>query len=320
MKIIILSFPLNLPYGSGWISREITKRWRFSHFVARRDQLATKALWAVFGILVLPFLHPVFTRFIPFVSLIAHRGDEVWLDLSQTFGSMMFLKNGVAVCHDLQCHRPHRLKTWVRMSERYLLRRAAKVLVLSERDATIVKRLYKVAPVRVVNVVPMLVSDVKPFIKMFRGPVRRAAFLGSVNRVENRDALVWLVKYVLPGAPELVVTVIGAARVGAKVEHPRIIYAGYVVDVSRELLRHDVLLAPMSSRAGIKIKVLEALLAGQAVLGTRAAFSGLAKPTREWVVDSPREWVSVILSPPTFSLTIEGIRRAGFSVGPTNHV
>jgi hypothetical protein len=310
-RVIVCSFPLGIASGSGWVSSRIASRVGFESVIARSEAWIAKVFWAVFGAALMPFLHPAFTRFLPLQKVCRNANKQIWLDLSQTFGLAFFFDRAVLICHDLQCHRPHRLKSWARASERFLLRRAAMVVVLSDRDATIVRRMYGIKSARILNIVPLIVPTMAPFLISFDGPITRAAFLGSMDRVENRQAVQWLVENIFPRVPALMVTIIGRPSPPDEIAHPQLVYRGFVSDLAQELSRHAVLLAPLASPAGIKIKVLEALLAQRAVLGTPSAYSGLPKPDdRAWVTSCPERWAATLSHPPHFRITSGSVSRA----------
>lgn len=294
MAVLISAFPVNRNDGAGWVSKRIAARERFASVVARRDSSFGKSLWALWGILAFPFLHPIFTRYAPVWSRAVRRDGELWLNLSQTFALGLCNRNSVMVCHDLQCHYAHRLRAWVRWSERILLNRAERVLVLSARDAGVVNRYYGVPVQRIENIGPLLVPELRAFTREFPGEVRSIAFLGSMVRKENREGLMWFVQHVLPACPQVQVAVIGERAPDLEVRHPRVRYLGFVDDLQREMAEHTLMIAPMFSRAGIKIKVVEALLNETPVLGTVAAYGGLSRPEGRWCSNRPDDWISIL--------------------------
>ena len=294
MAILITPFPIDKRDGAGWVSRRIGEREMFSFISTRRDTFLSKSLWAVIGILVFPFLHPIFCRYTPFFSKPFRTEKEVWLNFSQTFALSLFNRNCVMVCHDLQCHCKHRFVSWSRWSERLLLNRAKKVVVLSHRDATLVNRYYKIPLQKIENIGPFLMPGLHPFTKEIRGAAKRAAFLGTLVRKENREGLSWFVQHVLPACPELEVVIIGQLSSRYTIHHPRLHYLGFVDDLHSVIDEQDLLIAPLFSRAGIKIKVVETLLNETPVLGTLAAYGGLHPPEGGWCSNHPEDWIAVL--------------------------
>lgn len=131
-------------------------------------------------------------------------------------------------------------------------------------------------------------------------PYPRAApvvvFTGAMDYWANADAVNWFAREIFP----LVRAQISAAEfwiVGARpvsvvrqlATLPQVSVTGSVADI-RPYLQHAALaVAPLRIARGVQNKVLEALAMGKAVVGTPAAFEGLAPatPLREWATDSP---------------------------------
>jgi len=294
MPTLITPFPIDKKDGAGWVSTRLNGWMRFSSISTRAETLVSKSLWAIFGMLAFPFLHPIYTRYSPVWSRLNRKGEETWLNHSQTFALCLLNSNSVLVCHDLQCHCEHRFKTWARWSERLLLRRAKRVMVLSSRDAKLVSRYYQVPPERIGNLVPVLMPGIHPFERDLSGARGKAAFLGTLARKENREGLRWFVEQVLPGCPGLQVSIIGQVVPEHELHHPQLTYLGFVEDLQSVLAEHPLMLAPLFSRAGIKIKVVEALLAETPVLGTTAAYGGLRPPADGWCTNDPADWIRTL--------------------------
>ena len=137
-----------------------------------------------------PFFAPdVHVRFAPFLTLLRAKDEEVWLNHSQTFALALFSSNCVLVCHDLQCHRTLRFKSWARWSERVLVNRAKRVVVLSQRDAEVVRRYYHVPIERIENKGLRLTRRLRSFQRVVPPMPRTVGFLGTLARKENRERL-----------------------------------------------------------------------------------------------------------------------------------
>jgi hypothetical protein len=301
LTIIISALPIDSKGGGGWVSSRLNRREKFNQFKIRNDFFLFKAAWAILGILRYPFLHPIFCRYTPWIPRFINRETVVWLNFSQTFALALGSRPCVLVCHDLQCHVPHRFKTWLRWSEGFLLRRGERVVVLSLRDAKVVRRYYKVAADRIENLGPFLTGGLVPFKVEVPGPVQSVAFLGSLDRRENYEGLMWFVQHVLPACPTLQVMIIGQQSPRYSIDHPQLRYLGYVENLKEIIRMQDLMIAPMFSQAGIKIKVIESLLERTPVLGTRASFSGLPKPEGSWITDRPTEWIARLNQGGTYS-------------------
>ncbi|WP_080963020.1 glycosyltransferase [Pseudomonas fluorescens] len=304
MDNLVSSLPIVSKDGGGWATRRVINFLRVEQGVVvheRSKALFGKIIYAVLGMVLLPFIHPIFTRFLP-VSLFFCSG-RTYLNFSQTFGALLFSKHSWAICHDLQCHRPFKLMAWVRWSEGVLLRRAERIVTLSNRDAKIVRRLYQVPFSKIISAQSAMLGDIKDFsvdLSRLDNRMGRVVFLGSILRRENFEALTWFVEQVLSHVPDLVVEVIGSAPELLRLNHPRIKYLGFVEDVHSYLRNSNLMIAPMLSPAGIKIKVIEALELGVPVLGTKNAYSGLSRPSIGYCSNDPSVWISTLSTPCDF--------------------
>jgi glycosyltransferase involved in cell wall biosynthesis len=170
------------------------------------------------------------------------------------------------------------LFAWKRF-ESSLLRRLDAVVVFNDRDAAAVRELD--AHVRLA-IVP-LASNVpdRPLDPVGESPPR-LLFVGSFMHEPNVDAAVRLARDVFPrlrdAFPDLVLELVGHA-VPAEVRAlagPRVAVHGDVPDVTPYLGRAAVVVAPIRLGGGTRVKVLEALAAGKAVVVTQRAVEGIA--------------------------------------------
>lgn len=310
---IISAFSPEENDGGGWATRKIFSTMFSegdSRFTIRRSSFLTKLLYGIMGIVLLPFIHPIFTRFLPICAIKTYIKEPLILNFSQTFGTVIINRESTLICHDLQCHRAHFFKRWVRSSERFLLRRAARIVVLTHRDLKTVVRLYGIDRKRVSCVSHHLLKDI-PHIKRTlpqEGPLR-LVFLGSLSRVENVHGLHWFVNNVIDGNKNILLDVIGFVEPSRQILHPRIFYKGFVDDLAAELKSYDLSIAPMFVPAGIKIKVIECLSFGIPVLGTKSAYGGLGRPNYEYCNDSPSIWLATLRTRPTFIYNMKNIEH-----------
>lgn len=294
MPALVTPFSIHKKDGAGWVSSRLHVREAFNPIWERGAGFLRKALWAISGIVALPFLHPIFTRFLPLKALNGRAPDGLWLNYSQTFGLAAFSREAVLVCHDLQCHCRHRLRGWVRWSEGWLLNRAKRVLVLSARDAKLVHRYYRIPNDRIENLALYLLAGLHPFARLCQGVPCRVAFLGSLARRENREGLLWFAEQVLPHCPDLRVAVVGQVDDRFRIDHSRLDYLGFVDDLEGFLAKQDCMIAPLFSKAGIKIKVVESLMNETPVLGTIAAYGGLPRAGGGWASNRPEDWIRIL--------------------------
>ena len=279
--------------------------------VSRGEGWKTKFFYALWGMVLLPFIHPIFTRYLPILSTL--RRNHIFLNFSQTFGCLFFHRNATIIIHDLQCHRPHTFLAWVILSERILLKRALKIVTLTERDAKYVRRFYKVDQKKVQCIFENAFGQIAAFRKTV-GKRKKIVFIGSLAREENYVGVTWFVKNILNRIPyELVIVGSYDAQF---LKNDKIFYERYVQDLDLYLKNFSVAIAPMFTSQGVKVKIVEALLAGLPVLSTKSGISGLTGIPKTFVSNDPKTWVEILSGDIDFEF--EGIPNKSKNAGNNN--
>jgi sugar transferase (PEP-CTERM/EpsH1 system associated) len=139
-----------------------------------------------------------------------------------------------------------------------------------------------------------------------RRDLRRAGelvFTGVMDYEPNVDGVEWFVREILPlvrlRVPGARFSIVGSKpvpRVQALAAVEGVVVTGRVEDVRVHLHRAAVSVAPLRIARGIQNKVLEAMAAGVAVVGTTSATQGVeCQPGRDLVVrDDPREFAAEV--------------------------
>lgn len=116
------------------------------------------------------------------------------------------------------------------------------------------------------------------------GPVagNRGFFhLGSMNWMPNEEGIRWFLEKVWPGIhsknPELTFSLAGRAMPAwiEKLKMPGIIVDGEVPDAREYMLQHGAMIVPLFSGSGIRIKIIEGMLAGKAIITTPVGAEGI---------------------------------------------
>jgi glycosyltransferase involved in cell wall biosynthesis len=165
-----------------------------------------------------------------------------------------------------------------RRSERRLLAAVDSVVVFTDRDARAIRSLDSAARL---SVIP-LGADVpdRPLDAVGRHPPT-VLFVGSFGHEPNVDAAVRLVRDILPRLggrfPDVGVEIVGHAPPASvrELEGSRVAIHADVPDVRPFLERASVVVAPVRLGGGMRVKVLEALAAGKAVVATPRAIDGI---------------------------------------------
>lgn len=128
-------------------------------------------------------------------------------------------------------------------------------------------------------------------------------FVGSMNYRPNADAVLWFVDHVLPLVRRVrrsvVLTVVGYDPPASLESYAAsgVVVAGAVPDVRPFLERAAVVLAPLRAGGGTRLKVLEGLSMGKAVVSTTLGAEGIDVVPGEHllIADDPEEMAGDIL-------------------------
>jgi glycosyltransferase involved in cell wall biosynthesis len=191
------------------------------------------------------------------------------------------------------------LRTWrLRRFEQALARHADAVIAVSPEEAAIVRAL---APTTRVVVAP---NGVDADAVAPSPPGDAALFVGLLSYAPNRDAMTWFAREVAPrlgtDSPEVLVA---GREPGPELEAlagvvPRLRLLGFVPDLAPLYARAGVFVNPMRGGGGTRLKVLEAMAAGKAVISTSIGAEGLAlTPGRDVIVaDTAAEFAAAVRS------------------------
>lgn len=172
---------------------------------------------------------------------------------------------------------------WRRLThfERNVCQSVAHVVAVSEADA---EAFHKLAPGVPVSVVPNGIHTAQ--YATFDGSLNLGehalVFTGSMSYRPNVDAAIWFAEDILPrvraGIPDAKFFVVGSnphPRLNPLREHSDIQITGWVPEVNPFLHAAAVYVVPMRMGSGTRLKVLQAMAAGQAVVSTSMGAQGL---------------------------------------------
>jgi glycosyltransferase involved in cell wall biosynthesis len=190
-----------------------------------------------------------------------------------------------------------RLRTWrLRRFEQAVARNADAVVAVSADEAALVRSL---APSTRVVLAPNGVDAdaLKP-----SPPGDAVLFVGLLSYAPNRDAMTWFAREVLPrlgsDGPEVLVAGRdpGAALSALAAAAPQLRLLGFVPDLAPLYARAGVFVNPMRGGGGTRLKMLEAMAAGKAVVSTAVGAEGLAlTPGHDVVIaDTPAEFAAAV--------------------------
>jgi glycosyltransferase involved in cell wall biosynthesis len=187
--------------------------------------------------------------------------------------------------------------------EGQVMKLANVVTTLSENDSNYIRKFKSKNDVFTIpNTLPQKFIDKYKKLDNSRSHYD-VSFIGSMDWPPNEDAACYLIHDVMPlvwkSNPNVNVYLIGknpSKRV-LKLASRNIIVTGRVKSVDDYLAKTKVVVAPMRLGSGIKIKVLEAMAAGKAIVTTSmgAHGTGLQHGLHALVADQPSEIAQAIL-------------------------
>ncbi len=182
---------------------------------------------------------------------------------------------------------------WRRLTqfERSICQKVDRVLAVSEADAEAFRRL---APGSTVDVVPngIFADEYAHSTQQLDLGSAALLFTGTMNYRPNVDAVVWFADHVLgeirKAVPEARLFVVGNkphGRLDSIRQRPDVEVTGFVQDVLPFLHSAAVYVAPLRMGSGTRLKLLQAMAAGCAVVSTHVGAQGLsAKPGQEIIL------------------------------------
>jgi len=197
-------------------------------------------------------------------------------------------------------------KNWLHLKryERGVLSHFDKIVTMSEADK---KTLRRAMPGLDIAVVPNGVDTdyCRPSDTIIKP---RLIFMAGIKHYANTDAAQYFIKDMWPlikeGDPEVKLYFLGNYPIeeegnldlSGKVTEPRIMWTGMVED-TRPYLSGSIFVAPIRIASGTRLKILEAMSMGCAIISTTIGAEGiLAEPGREILIaDTPHDFANVVL-------------------------
>jgi glycosyltransferase involved in cell wall biosynthesis len=197
-------------------------------------------------------------------------------------------------------NQAQRMAAW----EKRLSRAFDGVITVSPDDSRYAKEVYGLA--NVLGEVPTGVDAVEfeevATARLLRSSGLHLIFLGSMDWLPNIEGVQWFTTEILPRIrremPEIKFTIVGRnpapsilqlARTGSGIE-----VTGTVPDVRPFLIKGDVLVVPLKSGGGTRIKILEAMAAGIPIVSTSIGAEGLGLVSGEHllIADDPENFAA----------------------------
>ncbi len=181
---------------------------------------------------------------------------------------------------------PAALYSWIQSRriarfEHELCQTADLVIAVSNEDAQALQRYHREKPIPVVAN-GIFTKDYTSSTEALDLGQNALVFTGKMDYRPNVDAVFWFAEEVLPllqrQIPDVKFVIVGQkphARLEQLRDNPHIEITGWVKDVQPYLRGASLYVAPLRMGSGTRLKILEALATGKAVVATRIAASGM---------------------------------------------
>lgn len=174
------------------------------------------------------------------------------------------------------------------------------LVAITKRDLQLFRKLgYQKAAL--VTPIGIKGSDYKPDFESF-AKEPSIGFIGSLDWIPNQEGLEWFLQQVwpeiIPLYPNLKLHIAGrnAPKRILNLDMPNVIVHGEVPEAQAFINSHSLMIVPLLSGSGIRVKILEGMALGKVVLTTRIGLEGIdARSGREVLVaDSKADFIKAI--------------------------
>lgn len=174
-----------------------------------------------------------------------------------------------------------------------------KIIALNERDKVSLQNLYN----RTAEcIIPVAMEDkcksMKPDMQMMTEPKVRCLFLGAYF-LANTEGIVWFMKNVYPQV-HVEVKIVGRGMGQLKAEQPELLKGIEVVNDAPSLVPYfeesDLMILPIFSGSGMKVKTCESLMYGKNILATDEALEGyeIEEGVSAWRCNTAEAFINAI--------------------------
>ena len=184
--------------------------------------------------------------------------------------------------------------------ERRYLRQFDAVAAITEADADRLRALHCPEPV---VFIPAGVELSRVRTDPAISPKPRTLFMiGSLDWLPNQEGVEWLLREVWPALhaelPDVELHIAGR-NAPAHLLAPRtdnVFLHGFVESAAEFMQRYDLMLVPLLSGGGMRVKIIEGLALGKAILSTTLGAEGIAVRDGHDIVlrDSPADWLAAL--------------------------
>ncbi len=174
------------------------------------------------------------------------------------------------------------------------------LVAITDRDAQIFRKLG--FQKRLITIpVGLQLAQYRPNYQSFEHALSMA-FIGSLDWMPNQDGLKWFIEQCWPRInykfPKLSFYIAGRTAPAwvSKIDLENIFYSGEVENAAEFLLEHSVMVVPLLSGSGIRVKIIEGMALGRVIITTKVGLEGIGAEHKKEVLiaNTPEEFVEAI--------------------------
>ncbi|MHC1776134.1 MAG: glycosyltransferase family 4 protein [Lentimicrobium sp.] len=156
------------------------------------------------------------------------------------------------------------------------------IVAITEKDADFFRQASPDIPVIAIPFGIHATEVVKPYTKPTETGYPSLFHLGSMNWIPNQEGISWFIRKVWPllskKYPGLRFHLAGRGMPGwlKNINIPGIVVDGEVPDARSYMHSHGIMIVPLFSGSGIRIKIIEGMLAGKAIVTTAIGAEGIS--------------------------------------------
>jgi glycosyltransferase involved in cell wall biosynthesis len=189
-------------------------------------------------------------------------------------------------------------------SEAYILKNQKKstIFTFSTKDSNLLEQVYKVH-----SFTTNFFLDISENISI-QNIYNRIVFFGSWKRLDNLEGLLWFIDTIYSSLNNIEVIIIGGNLEQAIIKKISTMknckYVGFISNPYEIIAESKLLVAPIFHGAGVKVKVIETLATGTAVVGTEVAFEGISEKYSNFMLhaENSDDFINIIN---TYTVSIE---------------
>lgn len=162
------------------------------------------------------------------------------------------------------------------------------IVALSREESEVFKKFYNEKTIESISI-----PNYNSFKQKYSPECSGLLFIGSLDWQPNREGLDWFLKSIYPAIDHIPLTIAGKGNYTCHLKNVTIIPN---FEHTEDLLAsHRMMIVPLLSGAGIRIKILEAMQFGLPLISTKIGAEGIDSEEGSYIVaDEADQWISSI--------------------------